>query len=57
MLTICSRRFFEKATLIKQCFDEYSEAQNEYVKAHDNLKEKARALRHLTGEFKKSKQR
>jgi len=50
-------RFFEKATLIKQCFDEYSEAQAEYSRAQENLKEKARALRHLTSDFKKSKQR
>jgi len=50
-------RFFEKATLIKQCFDEYSEAQAEYSKAQENLKEKSRALRHLTNEYKKARLR
>jgi len=50
-------RFFEKATLIKQCFDEYSDAQAEYARAQENLKEKSRALRHLTNEYKKAKLR
>ena len=47
-------KFFEKSTLIKQCFDQYSAAQVEYQKAFDTLKEKARALRDLNHEYKKA---
>jgi len=47
-------RFFEKATLIKQCFDQYSAAQVEYNKAYDTLKEKARALKDLNVEYRKA---
>jgi len=47
-------RFFEKATLIKQCFDQYSAAQVEYNKAYDTLKDKARALKDLNQEYRKA---
>jgi len=50
-------RFFEKATLIRQCFDEYNEALAEYSKAKETLKDQARSLRHLTAEYKKHKAR
>ena len=45
--------FFEKSTLIKQCFDQYSEAQMEYNRANSTLKEKARALKELSQEYRK----
>jgi len=47
-------RFFEKATLIKQCFDQYSAAQVEYNKAYDTLKDKARALKDLNIEYRRA---
>ena len=47
-------KFFEKSTLIKQCFEQYSAAQVEYQKAFDTLKEKARSLRDLNHEYKKA---
>ena len=47
-------KFFEKSTLIKQCFDQYSAAQLEYNKAYETLKEKSRALRDLNQEYRKA---
>ena len=45
--------FFEKSTLIKQCFDQYSQAQVEYNRAKTTLREKARALKDLGQEYRK----
>jgi len=47
-------KFFEKATLIRQCFDQYSAAQVEYNKAYDTLKMKARALKDLNAEYRRA---
>ena len=45
--------FFEKSTLIKQCFEQYSQAQVEYNRANSTLKEKARALKELSQEYRR----
>jgi len=45
--------FFVKATLIKQCIDQYSAAQVEYNKAYDTLEVKKQRLRELNDEYKK----
>ena len=47
-------KFFEKSTLISQCYEQYSAAQVEYNKAYDTLKAKARALRDLNQQFRKA---
>ena len=45
--------FFEKSTLIKQCFEQYSQAQVEYNRANSTLKEKVRALKELSQEYRR----
>jgi hypothetical protein len=47
-------RFYEKATLIRQCQEKYEAAQIEYARATETLKEKTRSLRQLGAEFKKA---
>lgn len=60
-------KFFERSTLIKQCFDHYLAAQVilchgvlntpvqvEYNKAYDTLKTKARALKDLNAEYRRA---
>ena len=46
--------FFEKSTLIKQCFDQYSQAQMEYKRAQATFKVKNRALKELHQEYRKA---
>ena len=50
-------RFYEKATLIRQCQEKYEAAQIEYARAQETLKEKTRSLRQLGAEFKKANAR
>ena len=45
--------FFEQSTLIKQCFDQYSQAQMEYKRAKATVKEKARVLKELSLEIRR----
>jgi hypothetical protein len=51
---LCIYRFYEKATLIRQCQEKYEAAQIEYARATETLKEKTRSLRQLGAEFKKA---
>jgi hypothetical protein len=53
LLPFSDCRFFEKATLIRQCQEQYTAAQTEYSRAQETIKEKTRGLRHMAAEFKK----